>query len=417
MSFHRLYPAIAAATKTPGFYLVVINALSATIGILYLKDPFDSVFQYLPGIAGLLFLLDRFVFGFSHKFSVSVNELLGYSLILATAVALVGQKALGMDVIDQENVSSWSYTFFMWVFNVFHFFAGASCHRVKQKKSNTVAVVFLLFVAVPLWFALDGKLFLDYYQMRIDLENPSFSHLYISEWCVFLFICAYGFSHGALRPVVIVITFVCLFSLQGRSSTFLAFSSMLMFLFLLDGKRAILTSVGIVLTAALVFWLAPVNEILLDSNTGKLERMILTDNVNDSSAEGRSQIMQMSAKHLPNSILFGDPTFIAEEAHRMGSYMHNGLSMWQFFGLLPFLLMVVILVRANLSMWRRIRAGNLTVMEEIASVLLIYVSVSVLLSKSINFYWLWFAMGYWMLIFTKKPSSGRYRSKRRKLRF
>jgi len=353
----------------------------------------------------------------AHKLVLTTNELLAFSFIGFTAVAIAGQSILAMDVVDQENVSSWSYTVSLWFFSVSYFFAGAACTHALYKKSNLVAVTMVLLVVVPLWFALEGTLFLDYYRMGQELGNPAFSHLYISEWCVFFFIGAYGFASPALRPVIVVVAVASLFSLQGRSSTVLTFATFFIYSFLIDGRKAIFTVSGVILLAAVAYFYLPIEDIVFSSDERRLDRMLLSDEEADSSLEGRADIFWFSLNHLPKSIPFGDPTFIAIKAHRMGSYIHNLLSMWQFFGLIPFLLMVVMLYRGLRMMWKKIKYGQLTVMEEIACMLLIYATISVALAKSINFYWLWFAVGYWMLKYSKDIPRQRSRSKRKRIRF
>ena len=139
----------------------------------------------------------------------------------------------------------------------------------------------------------------------------------------------------------------------------------------------------------------------------------------DGSLNARGDLFIKSLEHLPKSILYGDPTYIAYEAGSMGSYIHNILSMWQFFGLLPFILILVIYARALLIMKNRMEKGDLTVMEEFACMILIYSSVSIVLSKSVVFYWMWFSAGYWMLLYSpliKKDKKNKRRRRRRKRR-
>lgn len=413
MEWRNLYPRLNRLTSFPGYFLICLNCASATIGILYLQDPFKEFFQYLPGLAAILYFVNRLAGIAYYKLKVSKNEIIGYLFILSTGVSLVGQSALGMDANDQNNVSSWSFTFAAWTYNVMYFFAGAACTQIKYEKSNILAIVFVLLVVIPLLNTLDGGLFVDYYKLKQITGDQNLSHLYISEWCVFLFISAYAFANRVFRPFVIIIALVCLFSLQGRSSTIFTFVAIVTFSFFVEGRKIFYTAIICIVIGIAAYFFLPIQDVLVEARGEAFDRMVLSGGEEDNSLTARSDILWFSIGHLPQSVLFGDPTFIALEARKMGSYIHNLLSMWQFFGLLPFLLIVVILIRSLLSLKSRIKQGGLTVMEEIAGMLLIYVTVSVVLSKSIIFYWLWFATGYWMLRYADAiQSSKRRRSSR-----
>jgi len=424
MNWRNLYPGLESLGRYPGYWLGCITTASATLGVLYFKSPYETYFQYLAAVASVLYFIGRLAFSVYYRVTLTTNEMIAYIFVFATAFALVGQYTQGMDVLDQDNISSFSYTSALWFFNVSYFFAAGACTRVDFKKSNIIAIAMVALVVYPLWTALEeGELFLDYYKMRIATGNDNFSHLYIAEWCVFFFIGAYGFAKPLLRPFIIIIAFVCLFSLSGRSSTIFTTAALLIFSVISLGRKTILLFIGIAIITAIAYVYLPVEDVLFEADKKELEEMLFSGDELDDSFEARGEIFWFSIKHLPKAALFGDPTFLALEAKRMGSYIHNLLSMWQFFGVVPFVLMVVMLYKSLWIMKRRISEGNLSVMEEIACILLIYATISVIASKSVSFYWLWFAAGYWMLRYSVESHAGdgepvfkprRKRSKRRR---
>ncbi len=393
----------------PGCILIFVNCASATIGLLYLQEPFDVGFQYLPGIAALAYFTSRSLYSLDYGVNISRNEVLAYLFVFSTAISVAVQISLGIDAIDSDGLSALDYTVAMWVFNMFHFFAGAACNRASYKKSDIVAIVLLLLVVIPYITAPKAGLFFDYWLLRQATGLENFTHLTISEWCVFFFVGAFAFASDKLRPIVIITSVICLFGMQGRSSTVFSLFTFLLFWLLTGKKKVVFTYICVGAVAVILLLLSPASEQLLSENDRALERMLLDSE--DSSLEARANIFWESLQYLPKMILYGDPSYIALEAGRMGSYIHNILSMWQFFGLAPFVLILILLTRSLLVMRNRLIKGNLSVMEEIACMLLIYASVSVVFSKSVVFYWLWFAVGYWMLQYAGKGMHSRKQPK------
>jgi len=415
MNWRKLYPRVNRISTVLPYFLICTTCASATVGILYLQAPFEDFFQYLPAVAALLYFVARLAYVGYYNLTVTKNELLAYFFILCTAVALVGQAALNLDANDLNNRSSWEFTFNAWIYNILYLFAGAACTQAHYKKSNIFALALALLVVVPLLNTLDGGLFVDYYKLKQVTGNQNLSHLYISEWCVFLFFGAYAFSNKLLRPILLIVAVASLFAMQGRSSTLFTFFTLVSFTFLIEGKKIFYTAALCAVLAGVAFVFLPVADVFFDANDRALDRMTLSTGEDDNSLQGRSDILMFSIGHLPKSALFGDPTFIALKVGTMGSYIHNLLSMWQFFGVLPFLLMVVMLWKGLGLVRVKIKQGQLTVMDEIASMLLIYVVVSVVLAKSVIFYWLWFIVGYWMLKFNHSAEkNGKHSGKRRK---
>ena len=395
MNWRKASSSIRRVLAFPNFIFVFISCANASVGLLYIQQDIQWGAQYMPVAAAAAYFVSRLLYAFEKGLKISRNEILGYAFIISTAVSLALQTSLGVDATDTEGISALDYTTGMWTFNMLYFFAGAACIPARYRKSDIIAIILVLLVLIPFLAAPKQVIFLDYWEMRQRLQFNSFTHLNISEWCVFILISAFAFASDRLRPIILVVTFVVLFGLQGRSSTVFTPFSMLVFWVLTGGKRVIFIYGCIAVIAVGVFVLTPVSDLLMDSNESALERMLISED--DSSLEGRRAIFEESLQNLPKSILYGDPTYIAVEAGRMGSYIHNLLSMWQFFGLIPFVLIIIVLIRSLLVMRRRLMIGNLSVMEEIACMLLIYVAISVVLAKSVVFYWLWFAAGYWIL--------------------
>jgi len=390
MNFSRLYHSYDHYFPSISFLLVSINCASATIGLLYLQKEFDVGFQYLPGVAAALYFIHRALFSNHFKSSFTANEMWVAAFVFSTGLSITMHAILGMDVIDQNNVSSFDYTIAMWGIGLFYLFAGAA-----------------------------SKLLLDYYKLKVALNNFNFSHLLIAEWVVFLLVGSYAFAGRYFRTLIIIVAVVALFSLQGRSSTLFTATSFMLFGLLTERSRFLVTLALGATILGLLYYFVPIETLVEDTNQFQLDRMLLTEDTLDDSLEDRTSILWFSISHLPTMAWFGDPTFLAEKAFTMGSYIHNLLSVWQFFGLIPLIIMVVMIFKSLRIMLRTILSGSPSVMDEAAAILLIYATISVIFSKSIVFHWIWFSVGYWMLLY---PAAAKVKSKapsfrRRKRRF
>ena len=409
-----LYEKTDSFIKWQGYPAICIISGVSTVALLYVQQQTDLPVQYLALYAAVLYFVGRIAFAVRYKLTFSKNELLLFALVASTVVSLALQFAFGVDFADQDGVSSQSYTIAMWAFSMFYLFAGAACSRALYEKSTIISLILLGLVLVPILKAADGNLLLDYTGLRYALGMDGFTHLSIAEWVVFLLMGSYAFSKPVMRPLVIVVAVYCLFALQGRSSTAFTILTFIVFGLLNEGKRSLYTWAGIALVAFAAYLVLPIEEMFFDANQGSVDRMLLSQEGEDGSLAGRAEVMGIAMSSLPSQALYGNPAFLAKELHQMGSYIHNILSMWQFFGALPFFLMVAILVRSLIKMYRKVQDKSLSVMDEMASLLLIYSSVSVLLSKSIVFYWVWFSMGYWMLSYSYETHGVSNRSKKKR---
>lgn len=418
LDWKRLYVQTDKFSRSQGYIAICIICAVSTIGLLYIQEQINFPTQYLATYAAALYFVGRLAFALRYRLTIGRDEGILLSLIILMIVSLTMQSVMGLDFIDQNGVSSHDYTLSMWAFAMFYLFAGASCNRAKHSKSLVVALVLMGLALIPIVKAADGGLLLMYWQIGINLGIEGFSHLNIAEWVVFLLIGAYAFAKPLLRPVIVVLALYCLFALQGRSSTFFTIVTFIVFGLLTQGKKSLYTWVGIAVVAAAAYAFLPIEQLFYEADEKSIERMLLSQDEEDGSLAGRSEVLGLSLGLLPKAAAFGDPTILAREMQQMGSYIHNILSMWQFFGLIPFLLLVYVIFISLIKMYKTIASKQYSVMDEMAALLLIYSTISVIAAKSIVFYWIWFSIGYWMLSYSyethgKKKSKGKRRRRSR----
>ncbi len=71
---------------------------------------------------------------------------------------------------------------------------------------------------------------------------------------------------------------------------------------------------------------------------------ILTDLEGDASQQARNALLHVGLKRTLESPILGDYGGVIHEFGNLGSYIHNILSYWQTYGLLPFILAVLFFI-------------------------------------------------------------------------
>ena len=297
-------------------------------------------------------------------------------------------------VTDGFGNNSRTYTFNLLVINSLWLFAGGAIARYSARGNILFSVLILAPVVFFVFSSVNSSYLIDYLAIS-EILGETVNHLYIADHAAYICFLAYGYARKT-RPLVLLIMMAILFSLGGRSALYLAPIAILLFELLHLTKKKAIWMIGYALVLGIAVWYANDN---FSVNTGdeKSERIIFGSGVQeDNSFVGRVEIMKIASEGLPSQFFIGNPGYIASELGSMGEYIHNLLSVWQFFGFFAFAGFSILLIRA-LGIIIRKRDVNWNSALHGHSIILLYVLVSVIFSKSITFKLLWFTLGYWML--------------------
>jgi len=401
--------------RQSGFYLVALYCLLRLYEMLWAQTTFSFMLQIVMA-ASACYIGARVWMLKEEGLSFTLGEQGIAALLLALIFAVAGQYAFVGSMNDLDGIDTFTFTFNMLANSVFWLFAGASMALCRLRTSLLRALLLMLAVALIVAHATDESgLFVNYGKIIEESELQRLSHLTVAEFAVFLIFISYV-SARRLRVVVFLVGVAVLFSLGGRSSLYFTIFSVAVYEVLRGGVRlrvfGALTSLAIAI--AILFFLA-LHFNLLDEDSKFVQQMLFTEGiVQDESYAERQYINSTALGMLTKQVLFGDPTLIASHYGYIGSYLHNLLSAWQFFGLPTFAVMVALLWAS----WKRMRvalAESPSPIVQVGSLLLIYTLVSVIFSKYVGFRFLWVSIGFWMVLpaVDARPVQPRFRRRKR----
>ena len=228
---------------------------------------------------------------------------------------------------------------------------------------------------------------------------------------------AYGYARKT-RPLFLVITVLILFACGGRTALYAATAAILLFELSRLTRKTSLWLIAYAAVIAVGIWFVSEN-FSVDVENRRATSMVFSTGIeDDNSYHARLEILRVAPEGFPSQFWIGDPGFIASRFSSMGDYIHNLLSVWQFFGFFAFAGFTFLLIRSLIKMFNA-RTNELDSALQGHSITLIYVVISVIFAKAVTFKLLWLTLGYWML--TPNASKGfpkvdRKHSKRKRRR-
>lgn len=234
-------------------------------------------------------------------------------------------------------------------------------------------------------------------EMRLMFQNVtetgvySYNYLSLGDSVGLLGLLALAMTRTLPRRLALfVITAAGLFFAYSRTSFFLyILCSSLVFLIGAKDSQKVGLAAAVFLMVTLVFALFSESELVRPA----LERMavLVTDRTQDESYVARKELLEENLAHLSENWFFG--RFLDEwwRGNVSGGYIHNWVSFWQTYGLIPFLASLVIFGFFAQSLWMELLRPKPT--SGGAMALFAYAMLSIITSRSYGWPFLWLALG------------------------
>lgn len=182
-----------------------------------------------------------------------------------------------------------------------------------------------------------------------------------------------------------------LFFLNSRSSLYTFIIVFSIFQFFYSSFRARIVSITLLLSAIFLLLSSSLFQILLDANPRMLA--VITDIDSDGSKIARDQLFEIGLDRTLRSAVFGDYGGVVKEFGNIGSYIHNILSYWQTYGLIPFLLSIIFfIVQPSIVAYNALKNKDLFNTAPYFNIA-IYLVLLLIVSKSYTWYFSWFLLG------------------------
>jgi O-antigen ligase len=124
---------------------------------------------------------------------------------------------------------------------------------------------------------------------------------------------------------------------------------------------------------------------------GDTYRFALTNYKTDGSYVFRGEIFDQRWRELEDNWLMGH--YLSEyAAGRSGTYFHNWLSFWTNFGIVPFLLSVILIVSSLYRAVKQFLKDSFSPINQLLLLWSIFVVIAISFSRSYDFYYIWFVL-------------------------
>lgn len=344
---------------------------------------------------GVIYITPKILFFKNLK--VNVNIFLFFIICLFLLFVPILQNVFLYNFFDSFGRNSHQYIWTISLLALSWIFAGAiiGCIRNANLFLKCVTYVFFLIFTICLIYALNGKFFIDY-QFLTSLRNDyiKIHHLSLTEPLMLIFFMVLAFLYNTkLKWIAILTILFFMFALGGRVAFFCYILTILIYELLSSHIYSYLTKIlFIVITGIYVF---------LSLSTGlndnfEFNKLFLSDGIeNDESFKGRMQFFYDFGEGALSQVVIGNPNFLIIRNNDLGTYAHNILSLFQFYGLIPF----IIIIFSFLLIIKKIYVLKLYLSDDIlikfGILFFIYTLFSVLIGKAVLFSSLWFILGFW----------------------
>lgn len=381
----------------PQFGIVIMfgYALFNLYNILLLRIDFPYTIVWLLSASAVYFIYRIHQMLQTNK-GLTRSELTGYILIGLSFASLALQYLNLQEYAGEDGVFMLQNLRTDWTLSMLWLFAGGAAAMWNAKESPTRAIVVLVLTGLAFVNGLDEQMMVSYYDVKELGVVERVSHLSMEKHVIFLLILAYSLSPKT-KWLVVLTGMAMLFTMGGRTSL-VVFATCVIGMNI--GRRslknfAILGILGWVLFFSLRY---SIENQIINIDHPQVNDMLFLDGLEeDSSFIARQLLFETSLQYLDDQFLFGDPTIISEIFGTQGGYIHNILSVWQFYGFFVFACVVLILF-FSLRRMVVLKTINPTPKIIFGSFFLMYVSISVILAKSVGWDLLWFMLGFWTLL-------------------
>lgn len=375
-----------------GFWLIVAFCFLRSVEVLVLQG-FLPYIQYAIALAGFLYFFVSVRFAFKSSLE---NLRLGYGFVLPVAllVTVSFQIFSFENVLDEFGRASHGYLIQTTFVILAWFYAGGLVASKEWSKFARKWPIYLIFFSLLMMVLLvtNFGLSIPYSSFQEDGAFEVMNHLLLAEYMLLICYAAYVFSGALYRPIVFFLMAYIMFAGGGRASFLIGIVSVFVYEYFYGERRVFW------LICFLVFVLVLFVGTKVDFSDEAFQYMLFSSGVDqDNSYIGRVSQVEAGIGNLINQVFFGDVSFLVKRFNNLGSYIHNFISVWQFYGFFVFSLCLWLVFCATKKLSWALRSGRFSVMDSFFLLVFIYSIISVLFVKHVGFSSFWYALGYWVL--------------------
>jgi hypothetical protein len=366
-----------------------VNAFAMALVVFYGLGSFSYIklFVGMSALCGLFLIMFQ-----SRRFIIKKDELTIFTFVLLIVLVTALQVLYFPNLSDESGRESHTYLIGTTVYNICYLIFGyVFVTRGAVQRSNKISL-FLFFLVISLVVNnLGNGLVIDYNELPSNSQNEiSSNHLLAGPYFYIVIILAYSFAHDRVRKLAFMASLALFFMLGGRADLIIFVLSVISFSFLKDfsTKKIIFTTLLVSLIVLIIF---SSSGFILDSPA--MQRMVFNQGISsDRSLIQRIDQLYAGISGLKQQFLFGNINFLVQSSGSFGAYIHNGLSVWQFYGFFVFMFVFYLLVAGFFRVKSIVNSSDDAVGTFV--VLLFLSSIfGLLLAKSVTYVILWVSIG------------------------
>lgn len=372
-------------------YILCFWCIAKTAAVFYPAIPWSTsqVFLFLAALYSMQ-SIDKVLKIFLLK---DIKVLMLVTLPLVSFFALTLQIIFFGTVLDNIGRDTSKVVFDFLLYSFIWIVIGIRLGQSKEYKES-ILIPFILLVPILIIVAinLNGNLVISYWDLAGQrTDNVELSHLVIGEAVILIIILAISFSNANVVPIIISLGAFLLFVIGGRTNLIVFIAAVVVFYFRYSKNKLRFICVLFVFMSIIYI----IRNYLLENYADDflVNRMLLSDGVqSDESASARNRLMLEFINDLDAYFWIGNINFIVHKYGSFGSYVHNLMSAYQYFGFLGFLLTLAVLFMTLRRSWI---GANYYIMHSKFYLLLSWTTLFSLISgKYIAFSLFWILIGF-----------------------
>lgn len=375
------------------FFGVLLLRIFANFNLYNYQNSTVLPIAFIP--FGIFYLL-KFSGSVNHFSAVHKSNLLFYSLLSFLITIPFIQYILLGNRVDSYSRGSFYYVIIISSLAISWLMAGICLSGFENldKKAKFFLYSSLLIVISLMFSSFTDGLFVDYYYLSsLRSDDIKIQHLSLTEpitFIIFLFLAAN--YNGIYKFIALLVFFFILFSLGGRTAFFCALMAFFIFE-IISGKFLYVISNIFLLCVVTIIFLG--NTAVSDNAFYK--KLFFQDGLgSDESFQGRKEFLSDFFENIVNQLAFGNPNILIDRHNDLGTYSHNLLSVIQFYGIIPFIIIVYCFYffTKKIILLKIYKSQN--ILNKFGILMLIYVVLSVITGKAVLYAPLWFVIGFWL---------------------
>lgn len=361
-----------------------------------------NLFNYQMSVVLPIIFIPTFFF-FYYKEIIKINlreipkEVFLFSCIIINIIFVQFSQFMFYDnMVDENGRNTFDFMLAISLLAISWFLIGGILSKFEIfNQYNKFFIIFVFSLSCILTLDSFDGLFVDYYQLTaIRNDDIKIHHLSLTEpltYIIFLLL-AMGYT-SKLKWIYVFLAILTFLSLGGRTAFFCLVSTIFLYELLLS--NTLIFQVKIVISTLISFLLLTALNI---ENNIFFEKLFFKDGLSsDSSFKGRIEFLSDFFDGVTGQFAIGNPNFFIYKHNDFGTYSHNILSIYQFYGIILFILVLYVInhIARRIYFLKLIYSKNL--LDVFGILMFIYVILSMLLGKSVLYGPFWFILGFFLL--------------------